>query len=82
MRSCPFLVMMQVMCRLFHVSLAVPCTNVTIQHGLKYAAWMEQDKTKLSCVSIKIYKTFQFFFFKGCYQALKTTHMLPVKRVL
>lgn len=67
------------MCRSFHVSLAVPCTNVTIQHGLKYAAWMEQDKTKPSCVSM-IYKTFQiFFFFKGCYahQALKTnTHRL------
>lgn len=64
MRSCPFLVMIQIMCRLFHVSLAVPCTNVTIQHGLKYAAWMEQDKTKSSCVSTKIrYKTFQIFFF-------------------
>lgn len=48
MRSCPFSVTMQIMCRSFHASFAVPCTNVTIQHGLKYAAWMEQDKTSVS----------------------------------
>ena len=83
LRLRPFLVMIQIMCRLFHVSLAVPCTNVTIQHGLKYAAWMERDKTKSSCVSMKIYKTFHFFF-KGCYapQALKATRRLLVERFL
>lgn len=65
----PFFVTMQIVCRLFHMSLVVPCTNVTIQHGLKYAAWKEEDnQTKSSCGSMKISKTFQItFFFKGCY---------------
>lgn len=61
-RPRPLFVATQIMCRLFHVSLAVPCTNVTIQHGLTYAAWMEQDKTKSSRVSMKMSNTVQIFF--------------------